>query len=158
MRKGQAATEYLMTYGWALLAIAIVGALLYYQVFANRACGPGGATGFQMQNAVVPTGTFSLVANDDGTVSFQIEVENRMVDKAVNITKLKLGDVEVTTITGGTNLEPGDRAVISGTTPSPVSGAKSGKCYNLQVVIYYRPEGNFTQDIANPGTLSGRYV
>jgi len=34
-RKGQSATEYLMTYGWAILAIAIVGALLYTQVFNN---------------------------------------------------------------------------------------------------------------------------
>jgi hypothetical protein len=34
--KGQSATEYLMTYGWAILAIAIVGALLYTQVFSER--------------------------------------------------------------------------------------------------------------------------
>jgi len=36
-RKGQSATEYLMTYGWAILAIAIVGALLYTQVFSESA-------------------------------------------------------------------------------------------------------------------------
>lgn len=33
--KGQSATEYLMTYGWAILAIAIVGALIYTQVLNN---------------------------------------------------------------------------------------------------------------------------
>ena len=35
MRKGQSATEYLMIYGWAILAIAIVAALLYTQVFST---------------------------------------------------------------------------------------------------------------------------
>ncbi len=29
-RKGQAAMEYLMTYGWAILAVVIVGGVLYY--------------------------------------------------------------------------------------------------------------------------------
>ena len=154
MRKGQAATEYLMTYGWALLAIAIVGALLYTQVFSNRACGPGGANGFEMVNAVVPTGTFSLDADSTGTVTFQIEVENRM-DRVVNITRVKLGDVEVTNINGGTNLQPGSKAVISGS--ATISDAKEGKCYTLQTTIYYTPEG-FTQDIANTGTLSGKYA
>ena len=33
MRKSQSATEFLITYGWALLALLIVGALIYVQVF-----------------------------------------------------------------------------------------------------------------------------
>ena len=36
MRKGQSATEYLVTYGWAILAIAIVGVLLYTQGFSRE--------------------------------------------------------------------------------------------------------------------------
>ena len=36
-RKAQSATEWLMTYGWAILAIAIVGALLYTQVYLPQA-------------------------------------------------------------------------------------------------------------------------
>lgn len=32
MRKGQTATELFMTYGWALLAIIIVGSMLYFKL------------------------------------------------------------------------------------------------------------------------------
>lgn len=32
-RKGQTVTDYLITYGWLILAVAIIGALLYTQIF-----------------------------------------------------------------------------------------------------------------------------
>lgn len=37
MKKGQAATEFLMTYGWAIMAVIIViGALAYFGVFSSN--------------------------------------------------------------------------------------------------------------------------
>ncbi len=153
MRKGQAATEYLMTYGWALLAIAIVGAILYYQVFSNRACGAGGATGFDMVNTVVPTGTFTLTSDTNGNVNFQIQLENRM-EIPVNVTEITFNGIAATLTGAPITLQPGEQKVVSGSVT--ISGAKPGKCYNLQTEIYFIPQG-FTQPKKNAGTLSGKY-
>lgn len=58
IKKGQAATEYLMTYGWALLAIVIVAAVLWNMgIFGGAGCTDSlsGFTGAQLyvDNAVV---------------------------------------------------------------------------------------------------------
>ena len=45
MRKAQSALEYLMTYGWAILIIVIVGAAL----FALGVFNPGGSTALQVR-------------------------------------------------------------------------------------------------------------
>ena len=169
-RKGQAATEYLMTYGWALLAIAIVGALLYTQVFSKRACGTAGANGFSMVNTVVPTGVFSISANGN----FQIEVENRM-NRDVNITGIQFkvgsttetGSISEITLSNGTTLNApnlvipaGMTATIKGTVSIP--GASAGKCYSLPTVIKYNVVGSNGQviisDLTNSGTLNGKYA
>ncbi|MBN1923718.1 MAG: hypothetical protein JW791_03070 [Nanoarchaeota archaeon] len=66
MRKAQSALEYLMTYGWAILIIVIVGAAL----FALGVFNPGGSTAlqvrglsnFQVDDALFDTnGTLTLV-------------------------------------------------------------------------------------------------
>ncbi len=169
-RKGQAATEYLMTYGWALLAIAIVGALLYTQVFSKRACGTAGANGFSMVNTVVPTGVFSISANGN----FQIEVENRM-NRNVNITGIEFkvgttpetGQITEIILSNGTSIKPpndiipaGMTATIKGTVTLP--GASSGKCYSLNTVIKYNVVNSngeiIISDLTNSGTLNGKYA
>ena len=168
-RKGQAATEYLMTYGWALLAIAIVGALLYTQVFSKRACGTAGANGFSQVNTVVPTGVFSI----SHTGTFQIEVENRM-NRDVKITGIEFkvgstiinGTINSITLSNGilanNDIIPaGMTATIQGS--ASISGASPGKCYSLQTVIKYDVMNDndsvaVITDLTNSGTLNGKYA
>jgi len=66
MRKAQSALEYLMTYGWAILIIVIVGAVLFSLGVFN----PGGSTAlqvrglsnFQLDDAVLkPAGNMTIV-------------------------------------------------------------------------------------------------
>src|SRR3989338_9026658 len=86
-RKGQSATEYLMTYGWAILAIAIVGALLYTQVFSQRACAVEGATGFQaVDSVVIDNNEFSIVGSSG---DLRVALKNQ-VGKNVTITGVLL--------------------------------------------------------------------
>ncbi len=152
VRKGQAATEYLMTYGWALLAIAIVGALLYTQVFKGKTCGPEGAQGFSMVNSVVPTSVFTLdYDSSTGQVSFQIQVENRM-ESNVTVTSIQLGKADP--VSANLQLEPGEKGILNGTVT--ISGAREGDCYSLVTRITYNAEG--VTGLVNTGRLNGRYA
>ena len=151
--KGQAATEYLMTYGWALLAIAIVGALLYTQVFKGKTCGPEGAQGFSMVNAVVPTGIFAVDYDpQNDVVSVQVEVENRM-DTNVTVTSLEIAGNSVTGL-NQLSLEPGEKGTLTGNVT--IAGAREGDCYSLVTKIKY--DTNNVQGLINTGRLNGRYA
>ena len=83
VRKAQSATEYLMTYGWALLAIMIVGVLLYSYVFNERNC-TYGASGFPMIASVLPDGNEYSV-NADGSIAMLLASR---LEKDANITKI----------------------------------------------------------------------
>ncbi len=72
MKKGQTAMEYLMTYGWAILIILIVGAVLaYYGIFNPAALTPkGGCT----------SGSLYIASTDwfyDPSGNVTIRIENR---------------------------------------------------------------------------------
>ena len=70
MNRGQAALEYLVTYGWAILAIVIIAGVLWYLGVFNPAkfagekqC--GGFTAFTCQDFTVsPGGTLTMVLNN----------------------------------------------------------------------------------------------
>jgi hypothetical protein len=146
-KKGQSATEYLMTYGWAILAIAIVGALLYTQVFSQRACAVEGATGFQLVDAVVvDNNEFSI----DATTGDLKVLLNNQVGKNVTVTSV-LKDSTSTDITDVT-IADGSTATI--TVPAFATGTV-GKCYTYQTTFVYNTSAQI--DLRNSGTLNGRY-
>lgn len=70
MKRGQSALEYLMTYGWAILAVVIIaGALWYLGIFdPSRFAGEkqcGGFSAFTCQDQRMnATGTLALVLNN----------------------------------------------------------------------------------------------
>ncbi|MDP3742599.1 MAG: hypothetical protein Q8R15_04755 [Candidatus Micrarchaeota archaeon] len=70
MKRGQSALEYLMTYGWAILAVVIIaGALWYLGIFdPSRFAGEkqcGGFSAFTCQDQRMnTTGTLALVLNN----------------------------------------------------------------------------------------------
>lgn len=145
--KGQSATEYLMTYGWAILAIAIVGALLYTQVFSQRACAVEGATGFQLVDSVtIDNNEFSI----DGTSGdLKLALKNQ-VGKNVTLTKI-YKDTTSFDVTD-TLIEDGKTSTF---TVSAYSTGGVGKCYSHKTTLVYNTSNAI--DLRNSGTLNGRY-
>ena len=155
-RKAQSATEYLMTYGWAILAIAIVGALLYTQVFQTKKCAEG-AVGFPITGAVAPDGNeYSISAN---TGIMQVSMKNT-VGKQVTITNITLDDG-----TGTYNNQSAGGDIITDSNAftlkfnmsglSAISGKTSGDCYSHRIVVTYNTESNVP--LVSSGTLNGKY-
>ena len=145
-RKGQSATEYLMTYGWAILAITIVGALLYTQVFSNKSC-TNGANGWDMTSNVVPVGNqYSLAA--DGTLSMGIV--NRL-DTNVTIVNVTIDSNNAVTSPSGTVLAGVEKSMIA---PGVATTATAGDCYTKTVTIIYNTD--LVPGLKSTGTLSGR--
>ncbi|MFP4151114.1 MAG: hypothetical protein ACLFSS_03825 [Candidatus Aenigmatarchaeota archaeon] len=104
-KKGQAAMEYLMTYGWAILAVVIVGGVLYYYgVFEpdvpDQAC-PTATVGVDHGDWLIDTDADTLdlvVTNNAGE---EINVTNVTGDGIVDEgTGLTLGVADSESIDG----------------------------------------------------------
>ena len=148
MRKGQSATEYLMTYGWAILAIAIVGGLLYFMVFAERGCAVQGAQGFSLVQGLAPDNNeFSI----DSLGALNIALANHLGK-----------DVTVLSVTNdaNTNIDISDINIAEGaikTLSIPGFGTPTaGKCYSLKFTVFYNTSTTGIT-LSSSGTLNGRY-
>ncbi|MEA3343539.1 MAG: hypothetical protein U9Q92_05200 [archaeon] len=151
-RKAQSATEYLMTYGWAILAIAIVGALLYTQVFSSKKCAEG-ATGFAISGTVYPDG--NEYAIDPATGNLDILLKNN-VGKSVTLVSVACTD------SAGTATTVADTTVIADGLSVPVNLAAcvaapgaTGTCYAVPIVVTYQTSAGISLKAA--GTLNGKY-
>jgi len=86
-KKGQAAMEFLMTYGWAILVVLVaIGALAYFGVLSPEKLLP--------EKCVIPTGTGlfcdkSLVAADATADTVKIRIKNSLAD-TVTITAIAI--------------------------------------------------------------------
>ena len=89
-RKGQSAIEYLTTYGWMLLVVAIVGGAIFTTV-QNQA-NVSNTSGFS--NADVQVENFGLTGGDGGNIS--LELRNAASD-SVEITNVSIGTQTNTT-------------------------------------------------------------
>ncbi len=147
-KKGQSATEYLMTYGWAILAITIVGALLYTQVFSNKSCTT--STTFSVDNGVVPVAQEYLIETDG---SVRATLKNNL-DKDVTVDGI-IGDTG-SNLTMNIAIPAGGTATVD--TVANVAGTgTSGDCYSESITIQYDITGGLT-DMKSSGVLNGKYV
>ena len=141
--KGQSATEYLMTYGWALLAIAIVGGLLYMYVFSNKEC-PDAVKPTSQQDIIIPANQYQVYT--DGNIKFIIK--NGM-DKTINITQIDV-DGNSCVLATQIQLAPGEQTTIDSTTTSCSSGtlqanpSNENACVEVPIDITYDVEGGLT--------------
>ncbi len=157
-RKAQSATEYLMTYGWAILAIAIVGALLYTQVFSTKACAEG-ANGFPMAGGVSVDGNqFSVAA--DGSV--QIKIRNNMDEPIDTVLINSNAGTEVsTTCTGGAAADGTTEAnceSVYTAAAATVNAGTVGECYSAETLTVTYDVTNGISAMTSTGTISGRYA
>lgn len=114
LMKGQAAIEYLMTYGWAIFALAIViGILLFSGILTpnyliSEECNLG-------SNIICPSEQFAIENKGDAT-DLKVTIQNGFPYK-IKINELavySMQDKDVKFVLGGATLESGDSHVFSG--------------------------------------------
>ena len=144
-RKGQGALEYLMTYGWALLIIVVVGAALFaLGVFSPQTReGCTGLAYFQYSDHRLTTGQAGSVV-----------VINGNQDVTINAVEWPAG----TAVTGLTSTpsspSAGNQVTIAFTGGGP-SGRSAGDSYSDVVVINYTTTAGAKADRA---TCSGKMI
>lgn len=145
-RKGQSAIEYLTTYGWALLAIIIVGAVLVNMgVFSQcQTTTPR----FSGQNVAIDSWSYTGSQSMDMTV--------QAIQREVNVTEVAFdwdqdGTYDDQVSTGGLQVAAGS----TNTTSLTGLSTTSGECATADVRITF-DYGQTTGAIATgSGTLSG---
>ena len=144
-RKGQAAMEFLMTYGWAILAAIIaIGVLAYFGVFS-----PGQYVG----SSAVVTAPFYAEAWNVNTSNVNIELRNNGGED-LNVTTISLD------VTDGadscTDLTPSATINASTTEVYAVSCTNmesAGSTFRADVTITYR-RGSSSLDLTSTGSIT----
>ncbi|MCK4634722.1 MAG: hypothetical protein KAT37_02505 [Candidatus Aenigmarchaeota archaeon] len=149
-KKGQSALEYLMTYGWAILIIIIVGGVLYYYgVFSPGKLVGESKVGFSK----VQLDTWTV---DAGADELLFILENR-AGKEINITNFDVGGTNTDAATYWTttwNMAAGDRSTnfVNVTSPS----IDAGESYKWDITItYYMTEYGSGTTFTSSGSISG---
>ena len=152
-RKGQAALDFLMTYGWAIALVVIIAAVLFALGIFNvsnfvgsKAAGFSGVavSGWKYD----PTGTLSMVLSNQVGDPIQVEAINASLGTGVNpITSFAPVFPSNTVATGQSINEVG--------TPSPLQNLTTATGYTAQVTITYE---DLTTDFnyTTTGTLTGK--
>jgi len=147
IRKGQAALDFLMTYGWAIALVVIVAAALFaLGIFdAGNFIGTkaAGFSGISVQGWQMSTG---------GTLTLML---NNQVGQRVNVTGV---DITIGSTTAPLNSTVGllDNGASTGILSTAANAFGSQSAYNAKVLIYYTNNNGFAATSA--GTLTGKAV
>ena len=142
MKKGQGALEYLMTYGWALLIIVVVGAALYALgvlnpgTYTKSTC--SGFTYFTYQDQAMKTTNYTIVLLNG---NYEVNITDIFIDD---------GHIGVTQPAG--NVSTGAKFTAKGS--DKPTDKSSGDTFSIEVTIQYD-----TTDIAgktDTATCTGR--
>ena len=133
-RKGQAALEFLMTYGWAILAaIVVIGALAFFGVFSPGRYAPKAFTltaPLGGEEFSINTTTVSLVIRNGGGED--------LIIRNISLTNTPTG-VSCTDLTPDTTIGDG----TTGTFYISCSGLSSGSSFRADLVVTYQEKGGF---------------
>lgn len=136
MRKGQAALEFLMTYGWAILVVlAAIAALAYFGVLSPDRFIPPKCT---------ITGGFSCTeykVNKAGTVQFA--VQNNLGVDATN--------VEITLATSDCTLQAPTTVAVAGVVNNGAEIPSSSLIYTCSAAIATKFKGDITVNYTRSG-------
>mgnify|MGYP001609022618 CR=1 FL=1 len=142
LRKGQAAMEFLMTYGWAILAAIIaIGVLAYFGVFS-----PGK---FATGTAVVNAPWYANAWRASAASGIVLELKNNG-GETLNITSVKV------TNCGTNTLSPQKQVIASNQTAVTVTCSPTlseGGTFKGDVTITYIKEGS-SVPLASTGTIA----
>ena len=140
-RKGQSAIEYLMTYGWMLLVVAIVGGAIFATVQGQCTSSTSGFT-----TADVRIDDFATTS--DGNLAF--ELRNAAADP-VTVTNITIGDSDTSydyEVTADTIEVGSSSAINTEIAADPVDG-----CNDYDLTIGYNVDGGI-QDQQVTGTMT----
>jgi uncharacterized protein (UPF0333 family) len=140
-KKGQAAMEFLMTYGWAILAAVIaIGVLAYFGVFTP---------GKYVSGTAIVSAPFYIQAHNVKTTAVNLGIKNNG-GEVYNITSITVGTGCATTTNPGIINETGtsDVAVPCTTSPGAVGASFKG-----DITIYYTKTGS-TVTLTSTGTIA----
>lgn len=148
-KKGQSAMEYLMTYGWAILIVIIVAAVLFsLGVFNPSTFQQTAAVGFSGFN--VPAGGFQ-VSSATGTLTMQI---TNGVGSQITVTEsgANIGSTHIMNTGGTTVVGPGQTTTL---TFASIGSFTPGAAYTANVNITYTNDNTGLTGFISSGTLSG---
>ena len=149
-RKAQAAMEYLMTYGWAILIVIIVAAALYALGIFDPSTWTGDrATGFT--NIGAPASGAWLATASDTENNFQINLQNNLPSR-VNITGVTVDGIGTgCTIPAPANITAIGGAInLAGNCSNPTAGS-----YTATVTITYNNIDTGLDGFVEKGTITG---
>lgn len=142
-KKGQAAMEFLMTYGWAILAAIIaIGVLAYFGVFS-----PGKFVG----NNYIVNAPFNVQAGVAATSNIQLELLNG-AGETVNVTTIAITNCNAAGQTFGTNQPTGNTTLYS-ITCNPV--LVSGATFRGDVTVKYKKQGS-ALELQSTGSINAK--
>lgn len=141
-RKGQSAIEYLMTYGWMLLVVAIAGGAIFATVQdSQQSCEQ---TVEDIQSTQQGFGVAEFTTTSSG---LNLELENNQQD-TVNVTGVTVGATDLTA-DGSSEVGFGDSVVYS---TGSITQSDEG-CATLDVTITY-DQGDLPGEMT--GTITGQ--
>ncbi len=151
MSKGQTAMEYLMTYGWAILIVLVVGAVLYFYGFFT----PGKLVGASIQGF---TKLRPLQVDIDSAGNIRVLLENRVgeeINLAVVYGRTAGSGAYVLSPTNVSTIRITGRSDFITVTGIGGSGT-TGDTYNFDLAFQYYlvSTGSGTQ-FNSTGTISG---
>ena len=155
-KKGQAALEFLMTYGWAILAaIIVIGVLAYFGVYSPGKFAPEAV----VVNPPFYANAWSVVADDGGASKVSLEVRNNGGEK-LTIKRIELANSESNGISGICDAGNDVNLVISAGELKTLSvncilPLADGKTFKADVIITYTKSGS-NLDIKSQGTVATR--
>lgn len=139
-KKGQAAMEFLMTYGWAILVVLVaIGALAYFGVLSPEKLLP--------EKCILATGSGlfcdkNLVKADASTSTITMRVKNTNVD-AIQITSVAIGTACTDSTTVTNIAADGTADVVVDCAETLVAGKVKGDISVDYTVL--SSDGNFTK-------------
>jgi hypothetical protein len=156
MRKGQTALEYLITYGWAIIVVLVVTAVLWYFGIFN----PGRWVSDQVAGfssfSIAPQGSYNILLTGVGTAEMTLFAGNRVGDRLL-ITNVSVGGNDCTgyneTLGAEANILPGGRSGGMHIDLTCAASLRSGDMVTLGIVITFNDITTGLQNKTDAGTM-----
>ncbi len=146
-KRSQSALEYMMTYGWAILIIVIVAAVLYsFGIFSPSSSISATITGF--------SGLGSVAANCVYNEGLVISLGNS-AGYLINVTSINITDTSISATTNakiGSVISPSSNEIFLIPTACPAVGSR----YSISAIVSYTEPGQtFPGPYVSTGTATG---
>ena len=142
-RKGQSAIEYLMTYGWMLLVVAIVGGAIFATVQGQCT---SSTSGFSTSDVRVA----DFATNSDGNLAFELRNAAASPVTVTNITVSDGGTNYNYTVSGDGNIAVGSSATFI---HDSVGASSVDGCNDFDLSIQYNVQDGIDNQVVS-GTMT----